>query len=275
MSVYLAEFLGTFFLILIGGGVVAGVLLKGSKAFGAGWNAIVVAWGLAVTFAIYGVGSISGAHINPAVTLGFAFVGEFPWSQVPGYMLAQVAGGFAGGTIVWIFYMPHWSRTQDQIAKRSVFCTTPAIRSYLNNMISEMVGTAVLIFSLLFIGTQTFTEGLNPLVVGALIMLIGFALGGTTGYAINPARDLGPRLAHFAMPIKGKGGSDWAYSWVPIVGPFLGSLLGASTYQILYKNDLQLKYLLVVALVAIVLIAAVLGNRKENPASEAEQNQAS
>ena len=121
MSVYLAEFLGTFFLILIGGGVVAGVLLKGSKAFGAGWNAIVVAWGLAVTFAIYGVGSISGAHINPAVTLGFAFVGEFPWSQVPGYILAQVAGGFAGGTIVWIFYMPHWSRTEDKIAKRSSF----------------------------------------------------------------------------------------------------------------------------------------------------------
>jgi glycerol uptake facilitator protein len=265
MSVYLAEFLGTFFLILIGGGVVAGVLLKGSKAFGAGWNAIVAAWGLAVTFAIYGVGSISGAHINPAVTLGFAFVGEFPWSQVPGYILAQVAGGFAGGTIVWIFYMPHWSRTEDKIAKRSVFCTTPAIRSYLNNMISEMVGTAVLIFSLLFIGTHTFTEGLNPLVVGALIMLIGFALGGTTGYAINPARDLGPRLAHFVMPIKGKGDSDWAYSWVPIVGPFLGSLLGASTYQILYKNDLQAKYLIVVAIVALVLIAAVLRNIKEKP----------
>ena len=126
-----------------------------------------------------------------------------------------------------------------------------------------MVGTAVLIFSLLFIGTQTFTEGLNPLVVGALIMLIGFALGGTTGYAINPARDLGPRLAHFFMPIKGKGDSDWAYSWVPIVGPFLGSLLGASTYRILYMNDLQAKYLIVVAIVAVVLIAAVVRNAKE------------
>ena len=188
-------------------------------------------------------------------------------------MMAQVAGGFAGGAIVWIFYMPHWSRTEDKIAKRSVFCTTPAIRSYLNNMISEMTGTAVLIFSLLFIGTHTFTEGLNPLVVGALIMLIGFALGGTTGYAINPARDLGPRLAHFTMPIKGKGDSDWAYSWVPIVGPFLGSLLGASAYQILYKNDFQLKYIVVVALVAVVLIAAVLGNRKETPALNAEQTE--
>ena len=265
MSVYLAEFLGTFFLILIGGGVVAGVLLKGSKAFGAGWNAIIAAWGLAVTFAIYGVGSISGAHINPAVTLGFAFVEEFPWNQVPGYIIAQVAGGFAGGTIVWIFYMPHWSKTEDKIAKRSVFCTTPALRSYLNNLISEMVGTAVLIFSLLFIGTHTFTEGLNPLVVGALIMLIGLALGGTTGYAINPARDLGPRLAHFVMPIKGKGDSDWAYSWVPILGPVLGSLLGASTYQILYKNDLQMKYLLVVAIVAVILIVAVLQNMRMKP----------
>ena len=263
MSVYLAEFLGTFFLILIGGGVVAGVLLKDSKAFGAGWNAIVVAWGLAVTFAIYGVGSVSGAHINPAVTLGFAFVGEFPWSRVPGYVASQVAGGFAGGVIVWIFYIPHWSKTEDQIAKRSVFCTTPAIRSYLNNLISEMVGTAVLIFSLLFIGTQTFTEGLNPLVVGALIMLIGFALGGTTGYAINPARDLGPRLAHFVLPIKGKGSSDWAYAFVPVLGPALGSLLGASSYQILYRNDLQLKYLAVIIIVAVVLVAAVVQNAKK------------
>lgn len=260
MSVYLAEFLGTFFLILIGGGVVAGVLLKGSKAFGAGWNAITVAWGLAVTFAIYGVGSISGAHINPAVTLGFAFVGEFPWSRVPGYMASQVAGGFMGGVIVWIFYIPHWAGTEDPIAKRSVFCTTPAIRSYLNNLISEMVGTAVLIFSLLFIGTQTFTEGLNPLVVGALIVLIGLALGGTTGYAINPARDLGPRLAHFVLPIRGKGPSDWAYAFVPILGPVLGALLGASSYRILYANDLQPKYLVVVALVAVILVAAVLKN---------------
>lgn len=263
MSVYLAEFLGTFFLILIGGGVVAGVLLKGSKAFGAGWNAIVVAWGLAVTFSIYGVGSISGAHINPAVTLGFAFVGEFPWSQVPGYIASQIAGGFAGGVIVWIFYMPHWAKTEDQVAKRSVFCTTPAIRSYLNNLIQEMVGTAVLIFSLLFIGTHTFTEGLNPLVVGALIMLIGFALGGTTGYAINPARDLGPRLAHFVLPIKGKGSSDWAYAFVPILGPILGSLLGASTYRILYMNDFAIKYLVVVTIVAAVLIAAVARNAKK------------
>lgn len=171
MSVYLAEFLGTFFLILIGGGVVAGVVLKTSKAYNAGWNTITVSWGLAVTFSIYAIGSISGAHINPAVTLGFAFVGEFPWQKVPGYILAQILGAFSGAFSVWIFYIPHWSKTDDKAAKLSVFSTTPAIRSYLNNFVSEMIATAVLIFSLLFIGTTTFTEGLNPLVSARITAL--------------------------------------------------------------------------------------------------------
>ncbi len=261
MSPYLAEFLGTFFLILIGGGVVAGVILKDSKAFGSGWNTIVVSWGLAVTFAIYGVGSISGAHINPAVTLGFAFVGEFPWHKVPGYVLSQIAGAFSGGVIVWIFYVPLWSRTDDPVAKLATFATVPAIRSYIHNLI-EIIGTAVLIFSLLFIGTTNFTEGLNPLVVGALIMVIGFALGGTTGFAINPARDLGPRLAHFILPISGKGTSDWKYAFVPILGPILGSFLGASCYQLLYKNDFQVRYGIILALVAGILISVVVSNIK-------------
>lgn len=258
MSIYVAEFLGTFFLILIGGGVVAGVVLKGSKAQNAGWNTIVVTWGLAVTFAIYAFGGISGAHINPAVTLGFAFVGEFPWQKVPYYIIAQTLGAFTGAVLVWIYYIPHWSKTEDKIAKLSVFSTTPAIQSFINNFVSEMIGTAILIFSLLFIGTHKFTEGLNPLVVGALIMLIGFALGGTTGYAINPARDLGPRIAHFLMPIKGKGTSDWQYAPIPIFGPFLGSLLGGATYQMLYKNDLQLKYWIVVGIAILILIFAVI-----------------
>ncbi len=260
MSPYLAEFLGTFFLILIGGGVVAGVVLKDSKAFGSGWNTIVVSWGLAVTFAIYGVGSISGAHINPAVTLGFAFVGEFPWDKVLGYVLSQIAGAFCGAFIVWIFYIPLWSRTDDQAAKLGSFATIPAVRSYIHNIISEIVGTAVLIFSLLFMGTTEFTEGLNPLVVGALIMVIGFALGGTTGFAINPARDFGPRLAHFLLPISGKGTSDWKYAFVPIIGPILGSLLGASCYQLLYKNDFQIRYGIVLALVAAIFISVVVNN---------------
>ena len=263
MSEYLAEFLGTFFLILIGGGVVAGVLLKESKAHGAGYNTIVITWGLAVTFAIYGVGSVSGAHINPAVSVGLAYVGEFSWSKVPGYVISQIAGGFAGGTLVWLFYIPHWSRSDDPTAKLSCFSTVPAIRSYLNNFISEMIGTAVLIFSLLFIGATNFTEGLNPLVVGALIMLIGFALGGTTGFAINPARDLGPRIAHFLLPISGKGTSDWSYAFVPIVGPLFGSLLGASSYQILYKNDLQIHYLLILILAVLILLYAGIKNFKD------------
>ncbi len=262
MSPYLAEFLGTFFLILIGGGVVAGVVLKDSKAFGSGWNTIVVSWGLAVTFAIYAVGEISGAHINPAVTLGVAFVGEFPWAKVPGYILSQIAGAFSGACIVWIFYVPLWSRSDDPAAKLGSFATIPAVRSYIHNMISEIIGTAVLIFSLLFIGTTNFTEGLNPIVVGALIMVIGFALGGTTGFAINPARDLGPRLAHFLLPISGKGTSDWKYAFVPIIGPILGSFLGASCYQLMYKNDFQIRYGIVLALVAGILISVVVSNIK-------------
>lgn len=265
MSIYLAEFIGTFFLILIGGGVVAGVLLKDSKAENAGWNTITLTWGLAVTFAIYAVGSISGAHINPAVTLGFAFTGDFPWDKVPGYIIAQVAGGFLGGVVVWIFYLPHWEKTESKIAKLSVFSTSPAIRSYIHNFVSEMIATSVLIFSLMFIGTQKFTEGLNPLVVGGLIVLIGAALGGTTGYAINPARDLGPRLAHYIMPIKGKGSSDWSYAWVPILGPILGSLLGATAYRLLYHNDeLKIKYILVLILVAIVLAMAIYKSTSKN-----------
>ena len=263
MSIYLAEFLGTFFLILIGGGVVAGVLLKNSKAYGAGWNTITVSWGLAVTFSIYAVGGISGAHINPAVTLGFAFVGEFPWQKVPGYILAQILGAFSGAFSVWIFYIPHWSKTDDKTAKLSVFATTPAIRSYLNNFVSEMMATAVLIFSLLYIGTTKFTEGLNPLVVGALILLIGLALGGTTGYAINPARDLGPRLAHAFLPIKGKGTSDWNYAFVPILGPILGSLLGASAYKILYEMDMNFKYWIVLAIVMVVIVKVIVENNKD------------
>jgi len=262
MSIYLAEFLGTFLLILFGGGVVASVVLKGGKAEDSGWNTIVVAWGIAVAFAIYAVGGISGAHINPAVTLGLAFVGEFPWQKVPGYIIAQVLGAFGGAVLVWIYYIPHWSKTEDKISKLVVFSTVPAIRSYIHNFVSEMIATALLVFSLLFIGTNNFTEGLNPLVVGALIILIGFGLGGTTGFAINPARDLGPRIAHFLLPIHNKGDSDWKYAPIPIFGPFLGSLLGGAAYQMLYKNDLQLKYWIVVAIAVLVLIFAVLKSLK-------------
>ncbi len=258
MSVYLAEFIGTFLLIVFGGGVVAGSVLKKSKAENDGWITIVIAWGIGVTFAIYAVGSISGAHINPAVTLSFAFAGEFPWDKVFGYITAQILGAFSGAVLVWIFYIPHWSKTEDKVSKLAVFSTVPAIRSYIHNFVSEMVATAILIFGLLFIGTNDFTEGLNPLVVGALIMAIVFSLVGTTGFAINTARDFGPRVAHFLLPIRGKGSSDWKYAPIPFFGPFIGGLLGSAVYKILYENDLQIKYWIIIIIAVIVLVFAAI-----------------
>ncbi|NJM25087.1 MAG: aquaporin family protein [Bacteroidia bacterium] len=234
MSPYLAEFFGTLILIVMGDGVVAGLLLKDSKAHGAGWLVVCVAWGLAVALAIFAVGNISGAHINPAVTISLAVAGSFAWSLVPGYILAQLAGAFTGAVIVWLHYMPHWKRTDDPSLKLAVFCTAPAVRSPVNNLISEIIGTAVLILALLFIGANRFVEGLNPLVVGLLITSIGLSLGGTTGFAINPARDLGPRIAHFILPIPGKGHSDWGYAWVPVVGPCIGGVLGVLLYQLIF-----------------------------------------
>jgi glycerol uptake facilitator protein len=235
MSNYLAEFFGTLLLVLLGDGVVAGVLLKGSKSENAGWLVIVLAWGLAVTMAIYAVGQISGAHLNPAVTLALAYSGSFPWDQVAGYCLAQLVGAFVGSILVYIQYYPHWSKTEDASLKLAVFCTAPAIRSTIPNLISEILGTAILILGLLFIGVYKFVDGLNPLVVGALIISIGLSLGGSTGFAINPARDLGPRIAHFILPIPDKRDSDWSYAWIPVVGPLIGGILGVVIYELLFK----------------------------------------
>ncbi len=262
MSVYVAEFLGTLILILTGGGVVASVILKGGKAENAGWYPIVMAWGLAVTFAIYAVGNISGAHINPAVTLGLAFVGDFEWGKVPGYVIAQVFGAFIGATLVWIFYIPHWSVTKDKMTKLGVFSTIPAMRSPIHNFFSEMLATALLLFALKFIGVHQFTQGLNPLVVGALIVLIGLGLGSTTGFAINPARDFGPRMAHFLWPIHDKGGSDWSYAPIPIIGPVLGSFLGVSLYNVLFLGALEIKYFIVFILACIVTFWAIIKRPK-------------
>ncbi|MCU0357374.1 MAG: aquaporin family protein [Cyclobacteriaceae bacterium] len=234
MTPYLAEFFGTLILVLLGDGVVAAVVLKGTKSENAGWLTIVIGWGLAVTLAIYAVGNISGAHLNPAVTLAFAWSGSVDWSLVPGYILSQFAGAFTGAILVWLHFLPHWKDTDNQAGKLGVFCTGPAIRSLSSNLISEIIATALLILGLLFIGANEFTQGLNPLVVGLLIIAIGLSLGGTTGFAINPARDLGPRIAHFILPIPGKGSSDWSYSWVPVVGPLIGGLLGAWLYQVLF-----------------------------------------
>lgn len=234
MNIYLAEFFGTMLLIILGEGVVAGVVLKGTKSENAGWLTICVAWGLAVTLAIYAVGSISGAHLNPAITIALAMIGTFPANQVVGYIVAQFAGAFLGAVVVWLHYLPHWKNTIDPSAKLAVFCNAPAIRNTSANLISEIIATAVLLLAILFIGQNKFTEGLNPIVVGLLIVSIGLSLGGTTGFAINPARDLAPRIAHFILPIPGKRDSDWSYAWIPVLGPIIGGLLGAWIFKIVF-----------------------------------------
>lgn len=231
MSSFLGELIGTMMLILFGGGVVGGVVLNKSKAQNSGWIVITMGWGLAVAFAVYMVGKYSGAHLNPAVTLGLASIGLFPWTQVPTYIAGQMIGAFIGATLVWLHYHPHWAETEDKDAKLAVFSTGPAIKSPMANLFSELLGTAILVFGLLGIGANQFSEGLNPLIVGFFIVAIGLSLGGTTGYAINPARDLGPRIAHFVLPIAGKRDSDWGYAWIPVVGPAIGGVLGALLYK--------------------------------------------
>lgn len=233
MNNFLAELLGTALLILLGNGVVAGVVLKGTKNENSGWIVITIGWALAVTLAVYAVGRVSGAHLNPAVTLALAATGQFDWANVGSYIMAQMLGAMLGAALVWLHYLPHWERTLDPAAKLAVFCTAPAVRHTQGNFISEFLGTFVLLFGLSALGANRFAEGLNPLAVGALVLAIGHSLGGTTGYAINPARDLGPRIAHALLPIPGKGDSDWGYAWIPVAAPILGGICGAVAYQTL------------------------------------------
>ena len=243
MQAYLGEFIGTMLLIIFGDGVVAGVLLRESKAENSGWIVICFGWAMGVAIAVYAVVAISGAHINPAVTIGFASVGLLPVADVPGYIIAQMLGAFVGAVLVWLAYLPHWEQTADPGLKLGVFCTAPAIYNTVANLITEIIGTAVLMFGVLGIlgnaqqlpqgGADLFTFGILPLLVGLLVLGIGLSLGGPTGYAINPARDLGPRIAHAVLPIAGKGPSDWGYSWIPVVGPIIGALIGAQLYNIL------------------------------------------
>jgi glycerol uptake facilitator protein len=234
MQAYLGEFIGTMLLIILGDGVVAGVLLRNSKAENSGWIVITLGWGMAVAVAVYCVGQFSGAHINPAVTLGFAVTGGLDWAQVPGYIIAQFLGAFVGAVIVWLAYLPHWAETADPGLKLGVFSTAPAIYNTPANIICEIVGTFVLVFGVFGIIANDLATGLAPLLVGLLVLGIGLSLGGPTGYAINPARDLGPRIAHAVLPIAGKGGSDWGYSWIPVVAPIVGGILGAITYTALF-----------------------------------------
>lgn len=231
MNVFLAELLGTALLILLGNGVVAGVVLRGTKNENSGWIVITIGWALAVTFAVYAVGQLSGAHLNPAVTLALAATGQFDWANVGTYIVGQMLGAMLGAALVYLHYLPHWARTEDTGAKLAVFCTAPAIRHTPGNFFSEFLGTFVLMFGLSALGANRFAEGINPLVVGALVLAIGHSLGGTTGYAINPARDLGPRIMHALLPIPGKGGSDWGYAWIPVLAPILGGICGAVAYR--------------------------------------------
>jgi glycerol uptake facilitator protein len=246
MGVYLAEVVGTMLLVILGDGVVANVCLARTKGHGSGWIVIATGWGLAVALAVYAVGRISGAHINPAVTLGLASIGAFDLALVPGYIAAQMLGGFLGAIVVWLAYRPHFEATDDAPTVRGVFCTAPEIRSWGDNFMAEVVGTVVLVFGVLAIGANAgelrageidlsavFSMGLNPFLVGVLVWGIGLSLGGPTGYAINPARDLGPRLAHAVLPLRARGDSDWGYAWIPILGPIVGGIVGAWLFRLL------------------------------------------
>ena len=244
MEAFTAELVGTMILVILGDGVVANHLLSKTKGNGTGWVMITTGWGLAVAVAVYSVARISGAHINPAVTLGLASIGQFDWALVPTYISAQMIGAILGAAIVWVTYHSHWSATPEPAAKLAVFCTGPAIRSPGANFLTEVVGTAMLVFGVLAIGanagemvdgqidlSSVFSSGINPLLVGLLVFAIGLSLGGPTGYAINPARDLGPRIAQALLPIPGKGDSDWGYAWIPVAGPLVGGVLGALAFQ--------------------------------------------
>lgn len=235
------EFLGTMIMILLGCGVVACVSLKKSKGAGGGWIVVSLAWGLAVMCGVLVAGPFTGAHLNPAVTFGLAAVGKFPWALVVPYVIAQILGAFAGGTLVYVFYKDHFDATEDQETKLGVFSTIPAIKDHWRNLVSEIIGTFVLILVILFIGDKSNASevglgSIGAIPVALLVVAIGLSLGGTTGYAINPARDLGPRLAHFFLPIKGKGKSQWNYAWVPIVGPIIGSALAAGLYWLVLRG---------------------------------------
>lgn len=245
MSNFTAEFIGTMFLILLGNGVVANVVLHGTKGNNGGWIVITTGWALAVFTGVVIAGPYSGAHINPAVTLGLAIAGEFSWELVPLFLVAQLLGAMAGSFLVWLIYKDHFNATENPLLQLAAFSTAPAIRNKFSNTISEIVGTFTLIFVIFYVtdpvmgvggGDQETPIGLGSLgavPVSLLVFAIGLSLGGTTGYAINPARDLGPRIVHALVPMKNKCKSDWSYAWIPIAGPLIGALAAALTYLFL------------------------------------------
>ncbi len=241
MNPILAEFIATAILILLGGGVVANVVLKGTKGNGSGWIVITTAWALAVFTGVTIAAPYSGAHLNPAVSIAMSISGSLAWELLPQYIIAQILGAALGSFLVWASYRDHYQQTEDSGAILATFGTGPAIRNYTNNFISEAIATFILIFTIFFITGAEITETKTPIGLGSvgaipvafLVWVIGLALGGTTGYAINPARDLGPRIMHALLPIKNKGTNDWSYAWVPILGPIVGAILATLTYQYL------------------------------------------
>ena len=232
----MAEFIGTGILLLLGNGVVANVILQQTKGHGAGWITISLGWGVSVFVAVFIVANYSGAHINPAVTLGLALAGIFDWDLVPLYLMAQFLGGAVGAFLVYLFYWNHFQVTEDTDMNRAVFCTAPAIRNDASNLLSEIIATFVLVFGVLYLVEPEIGLGsLDAIPVGIIVLAIGLTLGGTTGYAINPARDLSPRIVHALVPLKHKGGSDWGYAWIPVVGPIAGGLLAGWIFLLIGK----------------------------------------
>ena len=230
MASLLAELIGTMLLIILGDGVVANVVLKKTKGNSSGWIVITTGWALAVAIPAAIFTSVSGALFNPALTIALAIVGQFTWSQVIPYIIAQLLGAFLGAVVVYITYYNHFEETEDQNSKLGVFCTIPEIEDHKINFLTEFIGTFVLTFAVLGIGAQNIDYGVKVIIIGCLIWAIGLSLGGPTGYAINPARDFGPRLAHFLLPIPRKGSSNWEYAWIPIVAPIIGAICGALVY---------------------------------------------
>lgn len=228
MTPFVAEIVGTALLILLGDGVVANVVLPRTNGHGGGWIVITFGWAMAVFVAVFAVAGISGAHLNPAVSVGLAVAGKFAWSAVPAYIAAQMLGAVLGAVLVWLIYRPHLDLCDDPGLQRGVFCCAPAVRAPLHNLVVELLATAVFMFGVLRIqAPATHLGSVDALPVALLVLAIGLSLGGPTGYAINPARDLGPRIAHALLPIRSKGSSDWSYAWIPVVGPLLGGGLAA------------------------------------------------
>ncbi len=232
MTSFLGEIIGTALLILLGDGVVANVVLKGTKGNNSGWIVVTFGWAMAVFVGVFVSASASGGHLNPAVTVALATAGKFDWQQVPVYLLAQMIGACLGAFLVWAQYKSHIDVTESADDKLAVFCTAPAIRAAGVNLVSEIIGTFVLIYAVLHITSPSGGLGsLDALPVALVVLVIGLSLGGTTGYAINPARDLGPRLMHALLPIPNKGSGDWNYAWIPVLGPIIGGLIAALIYR--------------------------------------------